>query len=202
MKQLPDIITSFEGIVAYMKYARAFVLVIAARVFSRPSTSSFRARNVAFPIRFLNFFTASPATLATIGTGIFALIGIIFQAMSRLSCTFFQSDVSQCVGPRKFWNIVVFHTRWRVYSSNSFILNMVYIIHGFHLGKHCMSCNLFAIYYYNQYGVKYICGATTLNKKCGLPPKPKWHRSFFTSISGWCGGLQMHFQKVVTTYYW
>ena len=102
MKQLPDIITSFEGIVAYMKYARAFVLVIAARVFSRPSTSSFRARNVAFPIRFLNFFTASPATLATIGTGIFALIGIIFQAMSRLSCTFFQSDVSQCVGPRKF----------------------------------------------------------------------------------------------------
>jgi len=79
MKQLPDIITSFEGIVAYMK-----------------------ARNVAFPIRFLNFFTASPATLATIGTGIFAMIGIIFQAMSRLSCTFFQSDVSQCVGPRKF----------------------------------------------------------------------------------------------------
>lgn len=36
MKQLQDTITAFEGIVAYMKYACAFVLIIAARVFHVP----------------------------------------------------------------------------------------------------------------------------------------------------------------------
>ncbi len=65
-------------------------------------TSSFRARNNAFPVRFLNFFTASPATLATIATGISVVVGVIVNQMKNMKCTFFVSDVSQCEGPRKF----------------------------------------------------------------------------------------------------
>jgi hypothetical protein len=61
-----------------------------------------RARNDAFPIKILNFFTASPATLAALGTGLAAVSGIMLNEINSSKCTLFQSDVTKCNGTRKF----------------------------------------------------------------------------------------------------
>ena len=61
-----------------------------------------RARNIAHPVKLLNFFTASPATLAAIGTGLVSVGVIMANQIISSKCGLFVSDVSQCNGPRKF----------------------------------------------------------------------------------------------------
>ena len=53
-----------------------------------------RARNAAYPVYFLNYFEASPAIVATLGTGLVALISVIIGQLGRQGCEFFKV---QCV---------------------------------------------------------------------------------------------------------